>query len=94
MMMYPFALRDGGGGVGGETAGGLFRGVVRWGVGQIHLHVVRHFFQEVRGDQTAVAVHFALRRAMEKGDVFATFISTTACSLISFFFFFFFTSLL
>ena len=60
MMMYPFALRDGGGG-GGGAVGGLLLGRVGGGVGQVHLHVIRHFFQEVRGNQSAMAVHLPLR---------------------------------
>ena len=67
MMMYPFALWDvGGGRVGGGPAGRLFLGVVGRSIGQIHLHVVRHFFQEVRGDQTAVAVHLTLWTGLER----------------------------
>lgn len=61
MMMYPFALWDVGGGVGRGPVGRLFLGVVGRSIGQIHLHVIRHFFQEVRGNQTAVAVDLTLR---------------------------------
>ncbi len=69
MMMYPFALWDGGGRVGRGTVGRFFLGVVGRRIGQIHLHVIRHFFQEVRGNQTTVAVDLTLWTEMRSGDI-------------------------
>lgn len=60
-MMYPFALRDGGSTFEGGVVRELFKLLVGRSVGQIHFHVVRHFFQEVRGNQTTVAIHLALK---------------------------------
>lgn len=68
MMMYPFALWDGGDGVGRRPVGGLFLGVVGWSISQINLHVIRHFFQEVRGNQTAVAIDLTLWKEMKRGE--------------------------
>lgn len=61
MMMYPFALWNGGvGRVGRGAVARLLRGVVARSVSQIHLYVIRHFFQEVRGNQTTVAIDLTL----------------------------------
>lgn len=65
-MMYPFALGDGGSAVGGGAVRELFLMLVGRSVGQIHFHVVRHFFQEVRGNQTTVAVHLALQTVRDR----------------------------
>jgi len=60
MMMYPFSLCYAGGRVGRGPVGRLFLGVVGWGISQIHFHIIRHFFQEVRGNQTTMAVDLTL----------------------------------
>lgn len=68
MMMYPFSLWYSGGRVGVGAVGGPFLGVLGWCIGQIHLHVVRHFFQKVRGNQSAVAVEFPLMTVVGRAE--------------------------
>lgn len=64
MMMYPFSLWHVCSGVYRGPIGGFFLGVVGRGVGQIDLHVIRHFFQEVRGHQATMAIELTLGTKM------------------------------
>lgn len=59
MMMYPFGLWDGGR-VSRGPVSRLLLGEVGRSICQIHLHIIRHFFQKVRGNKTTVAVDFTL----------------------------------
>lgn len=51
--MYPFSL---------GPVGMFILGVAGWSVRQVHLHIVRHFFQKVGGDEATVAIDFTLQR--------------------------------
>lgn len=70
--MYPFDLRGcgsrggGSGGSGGATVCWRPLLVAGWRVSQVHLHVVRHFFQKVGRNQTSLAIHLALSEAVRE----------------------------
>jgi hypothetical protein len=65
---YPFGL----------GAHGRVLGVVGWRIGKVDLHVVRHFFQKVRGYQAFLPIQFPLKTRQGTEVVFI-FLEPTAC---------------